>query len=65
MSFSLDDLLVGAPFYYTSSSSGAVYVYTNQGRGFSHDHPYTKLEGERSKELLEGLEGPGSKHMLM
>ena len=44
---SLDDLLVSAPFYYTSSSSGAVYVYMNQGSGFTADHPYTKLEGER------------------
>ncbi|XP_047487333.1 integrin alpha-PS1-like isoform X2 [Penaeus chinensis] len=41
-----DDLIVGAPFYYTSTSSGAVYVYMNNDGGFVEDHPYTKIEGE-------------------
>ncbi|KAK8740447.1 hypothetical protein OTU49_002915 [Cherax quadricarinatus] len=40
-----DDLIVSAPFYYTSTSSGAVYVYMNNDGGFVHNHPYTKIEG--------------------
>ncbi|XP_042879254.1 integrin alpha-PS1-like, partial [Penaeus japonicus] len=40
-----DDLIVGAPFYYTSTSSGAVYVYMNNDGGFVENHPYTKIEG--------------------
>ncbi|XP_045602877.2 uncharacterized protein [Procambarus clarkii] len=40
-----DDLIVSAPFYYSSTTSGAVYVYMNNDGGFVHNHPYTKIEG--------------------
>ncbi|XP_068244696.1 integrin alpha-3-like isoform X2 [Palaemon carinicauda] len=40
-----DDLIVGAPFYYTQKSSGAIYVYMNNDGGFKEDHPYTKIQG--------------------
>ncbi|XP_064116028.1 LOW QUALITY PROTEIN: integrin alpha-PS1-like [Macrobrachium nipponense] len=40
-----DDLVVGAPFYYTPKSSGAVYVYMNNDGGFKENHPFTRIEG--------------------
>lgn len=47
-----DDLIVGAPFYYTSTSSGAVYVYMNNDGGFVENHPYTKIEGLSNSVIL-------------
>ena len=40
-----DDLIVGAPFYYTPHSSGAIYVYVNRD-GIRKDTKYTKIEGK-------------------
>ncbi|XP_050701483.1 integrin alpha-PS1-like isoform X4 [Eriocheir sinensis] len=40
-----DDLVVGAPFYYSRVASGAIYVYMNNEGGFQENHPFTKIEG--------------------
>ncbi|KAB7494231.1 Integrin alpha-PS1 [Armadillidium nasatum] len=41
----VDDLIVSAPFYFTQQSSGAVYVYINDGNGITNDTPFIRLEG--------------------
>ncbi|CAL4109248.1 unnamed protein product, partial [Meganyctiphanes norvegica] len=41
----MDDLVVGAPFYHTKHSSGAIYVYTNKEGGLTRDHKFRKIEG--------------------
>ena len=38
--------MVSAPFYFTQYSSGAVYIYMNDGKtGITNETPFTRLEG--------------------
>lgn len=44
MIFSLLDLVVGAPFYYSRTEGGAVYIYLNEGGKILK--PATRLKGK-------------------